>query len=294
MEGQDGIASVLATRQHGNVARWQLRRAGISSGWIERRLDKGLLIPAYPGVYRVGHSAPSMESDYMAAVLACGEGAFLRGRSAARLLGLLRMRCAPAPEVSAPTMRNVEGIDATRTRKLDPRDLTIWKGIPVTTPARTLVDLAAVVSLEELARAVHQAGVLHNTEPDHVEAVLQRRPNAKGAADLRRILWGDGERTLSHLERAFIKLLKANSLPLPQTNRLAGGRLVDCRWPEHRLTVELDSYRFHRSRHAFEQDRKRERQAYARGDQFRRYTYGDIVEHPGAALTELRAVLAPL
>ncbi|HYU60912.1 MAG TPA: hypothetical protein VEK39_09130 [Solirubrobacterales bacterium] len=78
---------------------------------------------------------------------------------------------------------------------------------------------------------------------------------------------------------------------LPQTNRLVGGRRVDCRWPEQRLTVELDGYRYHRSRHAWEQDRRREREARARGDEFRRYTYGDVFEHPRLMLRELGELL---
>jgi hypothetical protein len=291
MEGQDGILSAIASRQHGNVAWRQLRAADIFSGGIEHRLDKGLLIPVYPGVYRVGHLAPSMEADYMAAVLACGKRAFLRAQSAARLLGLIPSGGPPKPEVSATSKRRIDGITVRRERNRDPRDVMTWRGIPVTTPARTLVDLAAVVSDAELARAVHQAGVLHGTTPGDVEAVLQRRPRAKGAATLREVLWGDQGKLLSKLERAFITLLKQNGLPLPKTNRLAGGRVVDCRWPEHKLTVELDSYRYHRSRHAWELDRKRERQAYARGDQFRRYTWGDVVEHPRPTLKELRAVL---
>jgi very-short-patch-repair endonuclease len=248
----------------------------------------------YPGVYRVGHAAPSVEADYMAAVLACGEGAVLAGPAAAFLLGLSRRRRAPKPLVIARTKRRITGIETEHARKMDPRDIVTWKGIPVTTPARTLVDLAAVVSAEDLARAMHQADVLHGTTPDDVEAVLQRRPRRKGAATLREVVWGDQGRTLSKLERAFIRLLKANDLPLPKTNRPAGGRFVDCRWPEHKLTVELDSYRYHRSRHAWELDRKRERQAYARGDQFRRFTWGDVVEHPRPTLDELNAVLEPV
>jgi hypothetical protein len=196
----------------------------------------------------------------MAAVLACGEGGFLTGRAAGFLLVLIRAQRAPDPEVIARTARQIDGIAVSRARKMDPRDVTTWKGIPVTTPARTLVDLAAVVSAEELSRAVHQADVLHGATPDDVETVLRRRPNAKGAAKLRKVLWGDADRILS--------------------------------WPKHKLTVELDSYRYHRSRHAWELDRKRERQAYARGDQFRRYTWGDVVEHPRPTLKELRAVLA--
>jgi very-short-patch-repair endonuclease len=80
-------------------------------------------------------------------------------------------------------------------------------------------------------------------------------------------------------------------LSLPETNRVAGGRRADCRWPALRLTVELDSYRYHGSRHAWEQDRRREREARARGDDFRRYTYGDIFERPETVLAELREVL---
>jgi very-short-patch-repair endonuclease len=74
-------------------------------------------------------------------------------------------------------------------------------------------------------------------------------------------------------------------------NRAASGRRVDCRWPDHRLTVELDSYRYHRSRHAWERDRRREREAHARGDDFRRYTHGDVLESPDAMLAELHALL---
>jgi hypothetical protein len=97
--------------------------------------------------------------------------------------------------------------------------------------------------------------------------------------------------TLSALERRFLKRLREAGLPLPETNVKAGGRRVDCRWPTHHLTVELDSYRYHHSRHAWEQDRRREREAHARGDQHRRYTYADVTDHPHQMLAELRALL---
>ena len=105
------------------------------------------------------------------------------------------------------------------------------------------------------------------------------------------LLRGDAKVTLSKLESAFLVLLGNEGLPLPETNRPAGGRRVDCRWPELKLTVELDSYRYHHSRHAWENDRRREREAYARGDGFRRYTYGDVLETPQPMLAELRALL---
>jgi hypothetical protein len=121
--------------------------------------------------------------------------------------------------------------------------------------------------------------------------VLAKRPKTKGAAALREILRGNVQVTLSELERQFLRRLRQADLPLPQTNRPAHGRRVDCRWPGQRLTVELDSYRYHHSRHAWEQDRRREREARARGDEFRRYTYGDVVESPSLMLAELRALL---
>ena len=104
---------------------------------------------------------------------------------------------------------------------------------------------------------------------------------------------GDTRVTLSKLESRFLERLKAAGLPLPQTNRPADGRRVDCRWPDLNLTVELDSYRYHPSRHAWEQDRRREREARARDDEFRRYTYGDVFERPELMMAELRALLEP-
>ncbi len=273
------------------VTRHELLGEGVSDDEIRHRLKNGALHFEYPGAYRVGHRAPSLEARYMAAVRACGDGALLGGRAAAHLFGLLRGRAAPLPEVIAPKQRRIKGIMTRRSRRIDRRDATTWRRIPVTTVARTLVDLAAVMDVDELARACHEAGVRHRTTPADVDAVLARRPTSPGGRKLRRVLHGDVNVTLSKLESRFLALLRDAGLPLPVTNRPAGGFRVDCRWPEHRLTVELDSYRFHNSRHAWEQDRRREREARARGDEFRRYTHGDVFEDPGPALAELRALL---
>jgi very-short-patch-repair endonuclease len=133
--------------------------------------------------------------------------------------------------------------------------------------------------------------VRHRITPAQVERVLVRRHNWPGARKLRRVIHGEVPVSLSRLESAFIARLRESRLPLPETNRPAGGHRVDCRWPEHRLTVELDSYRYHHSRHAWEQDRQREREARARGDEFRRYTWRDVVEDPGPMLADLRSLL---
>ena len=283
------ILARLASRSHGVVTRDQLRDAGVTRAEIEHRLRTGALLRVHRGVYRVGHGAPSVLATYLAAVRACGEGAVLSGRAAAHLHGLLR-HAAP-PEVTAPTERRVAGV---RTRRRTPatEDASIWRGIPVTSVPCTLVDLAADMRIGDLARACHEAGVRYGTTPRMVDAVLARRPNSPGAAKLRAILHGDAPATLSRLEARALKLLREERLELPpHVNRPAGGHYVDFRWPAHRLTVELDSYTFHNSRYSWEQDRRREREARARGDEFRRYTWGDVFEDSALMRAELRVLL---
>jgi hypothetical protein len=285
------VAGRIADSAHGVVTRGELLRAGVSADQIKGRLRSGALRREFPGVYRVGHRAPSVEARYLAAVKACGQGASLCGRAAGHLLGIVKGP-PPPPEVTAPTNRCLRGVKTHRSRCPHPaEDVTTWRGIPVTTPARTLVDLAAVLSKDALARACHEAGVRHGTTPAHVEAVLERRRTSPGAGKLRAVLRGEVRVTLSKLEKRFLERLREIGRPLPKTNRPAGGRYVDCRWPDHHLTVELDSYTYHSSRYAWEQDRHREREAYARGDDFRRYTYGDVFERPERMLAELRALL---
>jgi hypothetical protein len=284
------VIARLGTSAKGIVSRVELLEAGVTEAEIKHRVANGSLIREFRGVYRVGHRAPSVEATYMAAVKACGQGAALGGLAAAHLFGLIKGR-APAPEVITRNNRQVRGLRTRRCRGLDRHDVTTHRGIPVTSVPRTLVDLAAHLPRQALSRACHEAGVRYRTTPAQVDAVLARRPNAPGAAKLRAILTGDERVSLSELEGTFLELLRADDLPLPVTNKPAGGRRVDCRWPEHGLTVELDSYRFHNSRHAWEQDRRRERQAYARGDDFRRYTWGDVFERPRPMLAELQALL---
>jgi putative AbiEi antitoxin of type IV toxin-antitoxin system len=286
----DQAVARIAARQHGVVTLEQLLSVGLSREAVKRRVKKGLLHRVHRGVYRVGHRAPSVEARYMAAVLACGERAVLSGLAAAFLYGLVKAG-PPAPEVTSVADRCVKGVVTHRVRRLDPRDLTRCRGIPTTTPARTLVDLAGRLPLDALARASHEAEVRHRITPAMVDAALTRKPNAPGAAKLTEIFTGEVHVTLSHLERAFLALLRSAGLLLPRTNRRADRRYVDCRWPAHQLTVELDSYRYHHSRHAWEQDRRREREARARGDEFRRYTYGDVTLDAALVVAELRQLL---
>ena len=158
--------------------RWQARARGANP---VHRVRTGALLREYRGVYRVGHRAPSVEARYLAAVLVCGPGTVLSGRSVAHMLGLLKGR-PPRAEVTTRTERRVPGVVTRRERGAEGRDAIAWCGIPVTTVATTLVDIAAVLDVDTLARACHEAGVRHGTTPAHVDAVLARRSNSKGAA----------------------------------------------------------------------------------------------------------------
>jgi len=279
----------IAGRAFGVVTRTELLEAGLTPEEIRHRLRIGALIRVHRGVYRVGHVAPSTDASYLAAVYACGAGAVLGGTAAAWRYDTLKGP-PPRPEVIAPSERRVDGV-VTRRGRLRPSDRATFRGIATLTVPATLVDLAGRLAIDELARACHEAGVRYRTTPRHVEAVLARRPNAAGAANLRAVMSGEARVSLSRLESRFLELLREHGLPLPQTNRPAGGRRVDGRWPEQELTVELDSYGFHNSRYSWEQDHRREREAYARGDQFRRYTWGDVFEQPGAMIAELLELL---
>jgi very-short-patch-repair endonuclease len=279
----------IAGGQHGVITLGQLLEVGVTRPGVTRWVGKGLLHREFRGVYRFGHRAPDARAHYRAAVMACGEGAVLSGLAAAYVFGIVKTK-PPAAEVTTTAAREVRGLDTHRVRTLPGRETSVYDRIPITTVPRTLVDIASRLAFDDLAETCHHAGVKFGVKPTAVLRVLERRPKIAGARKLRDIWEGDGI-TLSKLERLFRKLLRANGLPLPRTNQRIDGWYVDCRWPDRRLTVELDSYTFHHSRHAWERDRRRERTARARGDEYRRYTYGDVTEDPELVLAELRPLL---
>lgn len=274
-------AAQIAARQHGVITFTQLLEAGFSRAAVNRWAQRGLLHREFRGVYRFGHRAPDLEARYLAAVLACGARATLSHHAAAHHLRLAK-GAPPAPEVTAPVPRAVRGVI---THRGSP-PARFHRGIPTTTVARVLVDLAPLLTLDALAERCHHAAILHGTTAADVP--LRGYP---GAAKLRAVLQGDHPTVLSRLESDFLAALRDRGLPLPRTNRPQGAHYVDCRWPTQRLTVELDSYRFHHSRHAWEQDRRRDRATRARGDESRRYTWADVHEHREAMLAELVRLL---
>ena len=277
--------AVIASRQHGRVTRDQLLAAGVDRNRIGRWIADGRLRRVHVGVCAVGHRAPSVHADYMAAVLACGDGAAESHFACSYLLQLLPGG-APPPEVTVPTTadRGRPGIIVHRVRALPERDVSTLHGIPITTAPRTLLDLAPYLTESKLARACHEAWHHHRTTPVQVEACIARNPHKRAIAKLRRALGADI--TLSGLEDRFLELVREHDLPLPRTNISRLGDSVDCHWPDRDVVIELVTFRFHATRHAFEQDVARRRRSNHLA-----FTYGDVFDRGRQTVAELRAAL---
>ena len=284
------IIAAIAGGQHGIVTWVEMCAADLSEDEIRHRIKIGLLIRVHHGVYSVGHRVLTTEARYMAAVKAGGEGALLFGRAAGYLLGIFKARVPPRPSMLTRTERQIPGVK-TRVRVLDPRDVSEYDGIPCTTVPCTIVHLAGDLEEDPLARVCHEAGVKYGTTPRHVEEVLKRRPNAKGAKTLRLIASGGIKVSLSVLESGFFDALRAEGFPLPDSNKRVGKHRVDCHWAEYGLTVELVSFKYHNSQYAFDKDHDRERAARMRGEEWRQFTYDDVFKDQTYMLGELRKLL---
>jgi hypothetical protein len=279
-------AARLAAGQHGRVSGRQLVHEGVDRRQIERWLADGRLLRVHHGVYAVGHRAPSVRGDYMAAVLACGDGAVLSYRAAAHLLRLLSGG-PPLPEVTVPTLggRTRPGIVIHRVADLPALDASEVERIPIATVPRVLLDIAPSTAPKLLTRACHMAWVHHETGLREVEACIARNPTKPGIAKLRRAIGADA--TLSDLEDAFLALLREHGLPLPRTNVDQHGDKVDCHWPDMGLTVELLSFRYHGTRAAFEADVGRRRRSNHIA-----YAFGDVFERGDQTIADLRQRMA--
>ena len=214
--------AALAGRQHGVVAREQLRRLGLGRDAVRRRIEAGRLLRLYDGVYAAGHFALTADSRRMAAVLACGPGALLSHRAAGALWGCVR---APAAlEVTTPRSRRPRpGIVMHRSRLIHPDDRAVIRAIPVTGAARTVVDLTTFSTTKAW------------------RARCTRLPGRSGRHRLHRVLAAyrtDPRFTRSEGERRFVALCARHGLPLPQTNLWIGRYEVDAYWPDARLVVE--------------------------------------------------------
>jgi very-short-patch-repair endonuclease len=267
----DHLAAMIAARQHGVVTAAQLAALGIRRGGRARRIEAGRLHPVHRGVYAVGHPGLSSEGRWMAAVLACGEGAVLSHAAAAALWGMLP----PPPgavEVTVPGdggRRRQAGIRLHRSRTLVRELTTRRQNIPATVPARTIADLRRVAPASELRRAIREAGVLGLAVGAEVHA----------------------DPTRSELERRFLRLCRRHRLPAPEVNARVASFTVDFLWPKRRLIVETDGYRYHRSRLAFEEDRARDVELRLLGYEVIRFTHRQLTQDDAGVAAALRALL---
>lgn len=239
----------LVRRQHGVVARRQLLALGIGRSSIGWRVKSGRLHPVGRGVYAVGRPQLSRHGRWMAAVLACGPGAVLSHGSAAALWGFERERRG-AIEISVPGERRCRrpGILAHRRTGLGREDVTAHEGVPVTSPARTLVDLATRLRPRQLERAVNEADKLERVRADVLHAGLGRFGGMPGVGPLRTLLDPLLFRLSdSDLELLVRQLAQAAGLPLPETKAWVNGYEVDFFWPELGIVVEADGLRYHRT-----------------------------------------------
>jgi very-short-patch-repair endonuclease len=232
-------------------------------------------------------------------VLAAGPGAVLSHRDAAALHGIRPPGNHRRTEVTTPARAaSTPRLQIHRTTTLDPRDATAVGGIPVTSIARTLVDLAGTVPPRHLAKALDEAERQHLLDVRALGAALERTRQRHGPgharlrAALQRLATTGAQPTESELEDAFLALVDAHDLPQPRTNHRLHGFKVDACWPAHRLVVELDGWAFHYTRRAFEQDRERANVLQTHGWRVLRFTYGHVVRHPAGVAATVAAALA--
>jgi very-short-patch-repair endonuclease len=286
---RDTLIARVAANQHGVITTTQLARAGLSSGRIAERAAAGRLHRLHRGVYAVGHPRVSEHGRWMAAVLACGEGAVLSHLSAAELWGI-RRRVRRQSEaggrgghttvhVTIPSTagkRRQNGIVLHRSSTLIASNCTRRDGIPVTKPGRTLADLHPLLSPAEFSAAVREAEFL---------GLPIGGTGDRNAESFDR----DGTRT--ELEERMLAICRRHRLPQPEVNVMVDRYEVDFLWRERRLVVEVDGWVSHRTRSAFEEDRARDASLKSLGHDVLRFTWRQVTRDAHEVAKTIRALL---
>lgn len=289
----------MADRQHGVVARRQLLDMGVGRRAIASRLARGILVPLHRGVYAFGHRRLTIEGRWLAAVLAAGPGAVLSHRDAAALHG---MRKAPeSARVSVTTAghaRSIDGLWLHARRRLASDEVTTVRAIPATSPARTLVDLAPMLTAGQLAATLGETDRRGLLNLAAVEVALERVKSRHGQghrrlrAALDAHLRHGAVLARSELEERFLDLVLDTGLPRPRMNVRIAGFQVDALWPNERLVVELDGWAHHKERAAAAQDREKTNRLQVAGYVVLRFLHGDLVARPAEVATAIGAALA--
>jgi very-short-patch-repair endonuclease len=291
----DSEVAALAGRQHGVVTTRQLVALGITQQAVSLRARAGRLHRLHRGVYAVGHTVLTVRGHWMGAVLACGDGAALSFGTAAAHWDL-RTGVPAIIDVSVPGAggrRRRRGLRVHRVATLREHEVTNERdGIPATTPARTILDMAAVLSSVRLESLLDRAERQELTDYPALDAIARIHPGHPGSAKLARAIathYAGDDMTRSELEIAFLELCHAHGLPRPRVNAEVEGLEVDFLFPGARLTVETDSWRFHKTRRDFENDRTRDALLAAAGYRTLRFTDRQIGRRPATVVAAIRA-----
>ncbi|MEV4422668.1 type IV toxin-antitoxin system AbiEi family antitoxin domain-containing protein [Patulibacter sp. NPDC049589] len=292
----------LAHAQHGVVSTAQLLAAGLTTRAIGTRVRRGQLHRIHRGVYAVGHRLLSPRGWWMAAVLAGGDGSLLSHRAAAALWGLIDGSPYVVDVVTLRREPTAKTVRAHRVRSIPPDDRAVRAGIACTSVARTLLDLATVVSTQALDRALRRAEDRRLFDRIAIEAVLRR--GWRGSVALRSAVYSfaaeHAERVAlkRELERRFRELLRRHRFVLPVTNVAVdtpwGTYVVDTLWPDVRAVIEVDGWDSHQDRESFRRDHARGAELGAAGYHFTRLTWQQVVDEEAKTVEMLRRLIPSL
>ncbi len=281
----------LARRQYGHVKRAQLLELGFGQGAIAARLANGSFVAVYAGVYAIAPRREDPIARAAAAVLACGPTAVLSHSSAATLWGMTERWTVPI-EVTATVERRRPGITTHRCTTLTRVDVRRHLGIRVTSPARTLLEIAPRTPARDLTRMVNDArrdGYVHLAT---LADLLARCSHHPGATKLNAIVEQPHGPTRSDFEDRFLAFARAYGLPAPLVNTHLNGYEVDALFEAEKLIVELDGWEFHNDRTAFVDDRERDSEMLKRGYATMRVTWERLRDTPGGEAARLREILS--
>lgn len=288
MHPVDAKIARLAARQKELVSRRALLDAGVTRRAIEHRLAAGRLTCVHHGVYTTAHAPLTFEQRALAAVLACGPGAALGDGWAA---GLWRMLTEPPgpPEVRRHGEHRA-GPAGVHLRRCSRLDSVVHRGVPVTSPTQTLLQLAATGPIGRVEEALNEA--LHEKLVTRIELESLVTSGRRGAASIRALLQDTPGYTRQGAERRLRSLILKAQFPPPGFNARIEGHDADVVWPQQRLVVEVDGYAAHGRRRSFEYDRRLDQQRAAAGYRTVRVTWRQLVEEPEAVIARLAATLA--
>jgi very-short-patch-repair endonuclease len=294
---RDRVIAVLADRQQGVVARWQLLKLGYTRHEIQGRIEAGRLHVIHRSVYAVGRRKLTVKGRWMAAVLACGPSAVLSHRDAAALHDLRRARSRAAVHVTVPgrCRHSRPGITVHNVHHLHADDRAFVDGVPVTSVHRTLLDCAETERSRELRWAFEAYDRMDLLDMRKLDAVIARNPGRRGIRPLRALMAeyrGPAPDTRSRNERIFLALIREAGLPEPSVNVDVAGIVVDFFWPKHGLVVEVDSYMFHHTPADRAEDRRKERVLKEAGLEVQRVRDTELDDAPQAVVCEAREALS--